>query len=301
MGSICNSENPINKISTYLKNHFGQKTVKLSLDGGFTCPNRDGSKGTGGCIFCSSNGSGEFASTIPEQMELLKRKWKDVKYIAYFQNHTNTYAPVDTLREKFKKAIEDENISGIAIATRPDCIDDEICDFLAEINENNFLWVELGLQSIHSKTLKNINSCYTLEDYNEAIKKLSSRNIKVVTHIIFGLPDESKNDMLDSIKYVCSDNIFGIKIHMLNVVKGSQMEKLYPDYISFNSIEEYVKLVVDALEIIPEHITIHRMSADAPRPILISPSWSYKKRTILNGILKELKTRNSWQGKFSKV
>ncbi len=297
--NICSPENPINKISDYLKKHFGEKTVKLAIDGGFTCPNRDGTKSDKGCTFCSSNGSGDFASNISKQMTLLQNKWPKAKYIAYFQNHSNTYADVSILREKFKEALSDNNISGIAIATRPDCFNEDIYKLLDEINQQSFLWVELGLQTIHERTAKEINRCCTLSDYDNAVKKLTSLNIRVVTHLIFGLPNESKKDMLTSVQYVCKDNIFGIKLHMLNIVKGSIMASTHPDYLPFQSIEEYVNLVVDALEVIPPQITIHRMSADAPRPILINPPWSYKKRTILNGILHELKRRNSWQGKFT--
>ena len=291
------ASNPINSIGSYLKRYFGQKTIKLSLDGGFTCPNRDGSKGYGGCIFCSADGSGDFASTIPEQIKLLSDKWPNSNHLAYFQNHTNTYAPVEELREKFYAVLDDPQISGIAIATRPDCLNDEIYELLDEINKKTFLWVELGLQTMHEKTATLINRCYELPVYDEAIKKLKELNIRTVVHLIFGLPGETKEEMLESVKYVCKDNVFGLKMHMLNVVRGSQMEKLYPDYVSFDSIEEYVNLVVDALEIIPAHITIHRMSADAPRPILISPEWSFRKRTILNGIHQELRRRKTWQGK----
>lgn len=294
---IYNPTNRINTIGSYLKNHFGKKTIKLALDGGFNCPNRDGSKGFGGCIFCSADGSGDFASNIPNQIELLADKWPDSKHIAYFQNHTNTYAPVEELREKYYSVLDNPDICGIAIATRPDCLSQEIYELLDEINKKTFLWVELGLQTMHEHTAELINRCYPREVYDEAINKLKELNIRTVVHLIFGLPGESKEDMLNSVRYVCKDDVFGIKLHMLNVVKGSQMEKLYPDYVSFENIEEYVNLVVDALEIIPPQITIHRMSADAPRPILISPEWSYKKRTILNGIHQELKKRDSWQGK----
>lgn len=297
---ICNAANPINSINSYLKQYFGSKTIKLCLDGGFTCPNRDGSKGLGGCLFCSADGSGDFASDIPGQIELLSDKWPNCKHLGYFQNHTNTYAPVSELREKYYSVLNNPDICGLVIATRPDCLNDEIYELLNEINKETFLWVELGLQTMHENTAELINRCYPLEVYDNAIKRLKDLNIRTVVHLIFGLPNESKQDMLNSLKYVCKDNIFGLKIHMLNVVKGSQMEHLYPNYIPFNSIEEYVKLVVDSLEIIPPEITIHRMSADAPRKILIAPEWSYKKHTILNSIHKELRTRNSWQGKKCK-
>jgi len=287
----------INSIGEYLKAQFGKKIVKLSLEGGFTCPNRDGSKGTGGCIFCSADGSGDFAGTIDDQIKLLSPKWPDAKYIAYFQSHTNTYAPVDVLREKFYAALEGhENIVGIAIATRPDCLSEEVYQLLDELNKKTFLWVELGLQTAHDGTADLINRCYPLSVYDTAMERLNALNIKVVTHLILGLPGETKEQMLDSVKYVCGKNIFGIKLHLLNVIRGSQMEHLYPDYIPFESIEEYVDLVVDALELIPQEVTIHSMTADAPRSILIAPEWSFRKRTILNGIQKRLVERNTYQG-----
>ena len=297
----------INMIGSYLKRLFGVKTVKLSLDGGFTCPNRDGSKGLGGCLFCSASGSGDMASgtgsiavDIDEQIQLLSRKWPDARYIAYFQSHTNTYAPVDELRSKFYAALQHPQVAGIAIATRPDCLPDDVVDLLSEISERAFMWVELGLQSIHSDTMESMNLCYTLNDYEDAAARLTARGIKVVTHLILGLPGETDAMMLDSVKHVCGKKIFGIKLHMLNLVKGSRMEKLYPDYVSFDTLDDYVDLVVSAVELIPPEITVHRLSADAPRSTLISPSWSYKKRTILNRIHKEMRLRNTWQGRLAK-
>ena len=301
------SENyTINSIGSYLKDTFGSKMVKLSIDGGFTCPNRDGTKGTGGCIFCSAAGSGDLASDIPSQIQLLSDKWPNAEYLAYFQSHTNTYAPVEHLRKQYSEALEHPGVKGLVIATRPDCLSEEILDLLAEFNEKTFLWVELGLQTIHEETATLINRCYPLSTYDKAIEGLRSRNIRVVTHLIFGLPGETEEQMLESVNYVCRnlapensevpEYIFGIKIHMLNLVRGSRMEKLYPDYVSFDSIEEYVDLVIRALEIIPPEITIHRMSGDAPRPTLISPEWSYKKRTILNSIHQQLRARKTWQG-----
>ena len=289
---------------------MGCKVVKLSIDGGFTCPNRDGSKGTGGCIFCSASGSGDLASDIPSQIQLLSRKWPNARYLAYFQSHTNTYAPVSQLRRQYSEALEHPGVLVLAIATRPDCLPDDVLDLLEEFNQKTFLWVELGLQSMHEKTAALINRCYPLSVYDKAVADLTSRGIRVVTHLIFGLPGETREDMLQSVKYVCRDlhsgslqnnvhevsRIFGIKLHMLNLVRGSQMETLYPDYTSFSSIEEYVDLVISALEIIPPEITIHRLSGDAPRPTLIAPEWSYKKRTILNSIHNTLRQRKTWQG-----
>ncbi len=285
-----------NSIGKYLKNEFGTRIIKLSLEGGFTCPNRDGSKGTGGCIYCSSQGSGDFAGDIPSQIQLLSKKWPEGKYIAYFQSHTNTYAPTEILREKFYSALDGTDIIGLAIATRPDCISEETYELLAELNKKTFLWIELGLQTANDETAKLINRCYPLSVFEKAINRLNNMNIKTVVHLIFGLPGEDKSQILTSLKYVCGKSPFGLKLHMLNVIKGSQMENLYKDFIPFDCISDYVNLVVDALEIIPQDITIHRLTADAKRSILIAPEWSYKKRTILNSIHNELKSRGSFQG-----
>lgn len=285
-----------NSIGDYLKQRFGCKVIKLSLDAGFTCPNRDGTKGTGGCIFCSAEGSGDFASDIPGQIRLLSRKWPSGKYIAYFQSHTNTYAPVDLLREKYYGALEYPDVVGIAIATRPDCLPPEVLELLSELNQKTFLWVELGLQTIHENTARLINRCYPLEVFDRVVEDLSGLGIKTVVHLILGLPGESREDMLSSVRYVCGKDIFGVKLHLLNVLKDTKLVEYYPGRLHIPTKEEYINLVVDALEIIPQHITIHRVTADAPRHLLIAPEWSYEKRSILNGIRKEFKNRGSFQG-----
>ncbi len=287
----------INTIGGALKDTFGEKTVKLSLDGNFTCPNRDGSKGKGGCDFCSPKGSGEMAGTIPEQMALLSKKWPKVNnYIAYFQNHTSTYAPVEQLKKIYDDALKQKNVVGLAVATRPDCLDSDILDLLESYHKRTFLWVELGLQTIHPE---NFNRCYPLEVYNTSVKNLLQRGIRVVPHLILGLPGESRIQMTESVKHVCKEPIYGLKLHMLNIVKGSKFSQTHPHYVPFESPEDYIDFVCDLLEIIPSQITIHRLTGDVPRHLLLSPSWSYKKRTILNGIAQELKKRNSYQGKKS--
>lgn len=286
----------INSISSYLKEQFGEKTVKLAIDGGFTCPNRDGTISYGGCLFCSEGGGGDFASTIENQIELLSEKWPKAKYLAYFQNHTNTYAPVEVLREKYEQALKHPLISGIVIATRPDCLDDDVLDLLEELNEKHFMWLELGLQTMHEDTAELINRGYKLHVYERAMTELKKRKIKTVVHLILGLPGEDKTRMTESVKYVVNSGAWGIKLHLLNIVKGSRMEKEYPDYSFFSDIDDYVNFVCDLLEIIPPEITIHRMTGDAPRKILMQPEWSYKKRTILNSIHAELKRRGSTQG-----
>jgi radical SAM protein (TIGR01212 family) len=296
-----------NSISNFLKSEFGRKTVKLSIDAGFTCPNRDGSKGYGGCAFCSGGGSGELAASmtgdsasvsasITEQIGRLSEKWPDACYLAYFQSFTNTYAPVDVLRERFYAALDDPRISGIAIATRPDCLGNDVLDLLEEINRSHFMWVELGLQSIHDSTLKAMNTCYTVSDYDRAAAALAERGIRVVTHLILGLPGETQEMMLQSLKHVCSRQVFGIKLHLMNIIKTSPLYETMPDYVPFGSIEEYVDLVVRCLEIIPPEVTIHRLTGDVPRKLLVSPEWSYKKRTILNAINRELALRGTFQG-----
>ena len=286
-----------NSIGNYLKKRFGCKVIKLSLDAGFTCPNRDGTKGTGGCIFCSAEGSGDFASDIPGQISLLSKKWPSGKYIAYFQSHTNTYAPVEVLREKYNQALEYPDVIGIAIATRPDCLSPEIMELLSELNQKTFLWIELGLQTIHEETARLINRCYPLSDFDRAMDELSARRIKTVVHLILGLPGEDREDMMASVRYVSGKDVFGVKLHLMNVLKDTALAEFYPGRIHIPKKEEYINLVVDALEIIPKHITIHRVTADAPRHLLIAPEWGYEKRSILNGIQKEFRHRGSWQGK----
>ncbi|MDD2217172.1 MAG: TIGR01212 family radical SAM protein [Eubacteriales bacterium] len=299
----------MNKIGAFLKKEFGSRVVKLPLDGGFTCPNRDGTKGIGGCLFCSSTGSGEFASNITESIKLFSDKWPDgSKYIAYFQSHTNTYAPVEQLESKFRAtlSIKDPEIVGLAIATRPDCLTDEVYSLLERLNKETFMWVELGLQTIHDDTADFVNRCYKTDVYDEAVAALTSRGIRVVTHLILGLPkaaegtgdavSESREEMLASVEHVCKAPVFGIKLHMLNVVRGSTLAEICPNYVPFESIEQYVDLVVECVRKIPNNITIHRLNADTARPFLISPEWSMKKRTILNAIEKKLASMDAKQG-----
>lgn len=280
-------------IGSYLKRHFGYRVVKLAIDGGFTCPNRDGTKGSGGCIFCSPGGSGELASELSDidvQISLLAQKWPESKYIVYFQSFTNTYAPLATLRAKYEEALNYPGVVGLAIATRPDCISEDAYALLAELNRKTFLWVELGLQTIHEETASLINRCYPLGDFDEALDRLNKLGIRAVVHLILGLPGETRAMMEASVDYVCARKPFGLKLHMLNVVKGSQMETLFPDYVSFDSIDEYADLIVSLLKRIPPEITIHRLTGDVPRSLLISPSWSFKKRTILNEINNRLRS-----------
>ena len=286
----------INMIGRQLKKDFGQKMVKLSLDGGFTCPNRDGTCGTGGCLFCGSGGGGDFASTISDQIRLLSDKWPDSGHIAYFQNHTNTYAPVSELRRKYAEALSDPRISGIAIATRPDCLPKDVLDLLSELNGSHYMWVELGLQTIHDDSAVRINRGYPLAVFDHAMEELNRRGIRTVVHLILGLPGESREQMMESARYVARCGAWGIKLHLLNVVRGSRLAEEMPDYVPFDSIEEYVDLVCDIVEILPPEMTVHRLTGDAPRKTLIAPAWSYQKRTILNKINATLQQRDTYQG-----
>ncbi|NCB41473.1 MAG: TIGR01212 family radical SAM protein [Clostridia bacterium] len=283
-------------VSSYLKKEFGCRVMKLSLDAGFTCPNRDGTVGTGGCLFCSEDGAGHYASNIESQVELLKSKWPEGKYIAYFQNHTNTYASTERLRALWEEALAYPNVVGLAVATRPDCLPEDVLNLLSEFNKRTFLWVELGLQTSNEGTARAMNRCYDNSAFKTAMNQLSIREIKAVIHLILGLPGEEKQDMFASADYVASFNPFGLKLHMLHVMKNTGLAKMYPDEFCTFKKEEYIRLVVDILERLPQDLTIHRLTGDAPKEDLIAPLWSIDKRSVLNGIQKEFKRRNSFQG-----
>ena len=293
-----------------LRNIFGTKTIKLSLDGGFTCPNRDGTVGNRGCIFCGEEGSGEFTSSkelsikkqVERQKKFLSKKWPEGKYIAYFQNFTNTYSTYEDLNRKYMDAISQDGVVGLAIATRPDCLSEEVLNLLEKFNEKVFLWVELGLQTIHSKTTKFIRRGYELDCYERAITELNRRNIKVVTHLIFGFPNENREDMLNSVKYIANTNTWGAKFHNLYVQKGTDLYDYYvknPFYIL--SREDYISLVVDSIELLPQNMVIHRLTGDGKKELLIEPRWTLNKLKVLSSIDKELKERNTYQGKRFKL
>lgn len=296
-----------NSLNYFLRNKFGGKIFKISLDAGFSCPNRDGTISSGGCVFCSVRGSGDFAGdrkfSISDQFEdrkeMMKNKWKEGKYIAYFQAYTNTYAPIEELREKYNQALIEDGVIGLAIATRPDCLSEEVLDLLSEINKNTYLWVELGLQTIHEKTEKIINRGYSLEVFEKALNELRKRNIDVVTHVIFGLPEEKKEDMLETVRYLSHQDIQGIKFHLLHLMKDTPMVKLYEEgRLKFLEQEEYIDIICEAIAMLPEDIVIHRLTGDSPRSLLIGPQWSLKKWEILNSIDKNLQERNLYQGLY---
>ncbi|MGN0533663.1 MAG: TIGR01212 family radical SAM protein [Eubacterium sp.] len=284
-------------LNNYLRDTFGCKVYKLSLNGGFTCPNRDGTIDTRGCIFCSKGGSGDFAESpllsISEQIEAGKKrvenKIKDGKYIAYFQAFTNTYAPVEVLREKFTEAMEGEDIVALSVATRPDCLGDDVLRLLAELNKIKPVFVELGLQTIHQKTADYIRRGYTLEVYDEAVKNLKGIGINTVVHIIIGLPGESKSDMLETVRYACKSGIDGIKLQLLHIIKGTDLEKDYnAGKFTLPSLEEYVDIIKSCVEIIPEGVVIHRLTGDGAKKDLVAPLWSADKKNVLNKINKAL-------------
>lgn len=282
----------------YLKDKFGQKVYKISLDGGFTCPNRDGKTGTRACIFCSKGGSGDFAEnrdmSITEQIESgkkkVEKKIKSGKYIAYFQAFTNTYAPVETLRQKYEQAINHPDIVALSIATRPDCLGDDVLRLLDEMNKIKPVFVELGLQTIHQKSAKYIRRGYDLSVYDKAVRDLKKIGVNVVVHVILGLPKESENDMLETVKYVCESGANGIKLQLLHVIDGTDLAKNYEKGL-FKTLEfdEYVNLIVKCVKIIPKDIVIHRLTGDGAKKDLIAPLWSADKKRVLNAINKALR------------
>lgn len=291
----------------YLRDEFGHKVFKVALDAGFDCPNRDGTVAFGGCTFCSAAGSGDFAGDrvdpIPVQFEKIKskmqNKWKDGKTMAYFQAYTNTHAPLPVLKEKFEAALNCEGVMGLSIATRPDCLPDDVVEYLAELNERTFLWVELGLQTVHEKTANLINRAHDYDTYVEGVEKLRKHNIRVCSHIINGLPLETYDMMMETAREVAKLDVQGIKIHLLHLLKGTPMVKQYEKgMLEFLEREEYIKLVADQLEILPPEMIIHRITGDGPIDLMIGPMWSVNKWEVLNGIDAELERRNSWQGKY---
>ena len=292
-------------LNYYFKNKFNEKVFKVSLNAGFTCPNIDGTKGYDGCIYCSKSGSGEFGGNVNDDLinqfnkvkSVMDKKWTSSKYIAYFQARSNTYAPVDVLKEKYETVLKIDNVIGLFIATRPDCITDECLDYLEELNKRTYLTIELGLQTIHEKTSKLINRGHTLKEFEDMVKKLRERNIDVVVHIINGLPYETKEMMLETVNYLNKLDIQGIKIHMLNIIKDTPLEELYKkEKFHILTKEEYIDIVINQLELLREEIVIHRITADPDPENLIEPSWLLKKVSLLNDIDKEMKKRNTYQG-----
>lgn len=283
-------------LNNYLKDTFGSKVYKIAIDGGFTCPNRDGKIGTKGCIFCSKGGSGDFAQSrklsITEQIEkgksLVEKKNKSGKYIAYFQAFTNTYADIDELRRKYTEAINHKDIVALSIGTRPDCLEEDVIDLISELNKIKPIFVELGLQTIHEDTAKYIRRGYTLDVYDKAVDDLKSHGINVVTHLILGLPNETKEDMLESVKYVCRKTD-GIKLQLLHILKDTDLAEEYNDgKIRVLEFDEYIDLIKECVKIIPSNVVVHRLTGDGAKKDLLAPLWSADKKKVLNSINKAL-------------
>ena len=300
-----NSNKRYHTLDYFYKNKFNSKVFKVSLNAGFSCPNIDGTVGYGGCIYCSSSGSGDYAGNPNDNLvkqfntvkEIIHKKWPEAKYIGYFQAHTNTYAPVNVLKEKYETILKLPNVVGLNIATRADAISDECLDYLTELNKKTYLTIELGLQTIHESTTKLINRCHTLECFEKMVKKLRDRNINVVVHIINGLPYETKEMMIETAKYLNKLDIQGIKIHMLHILKGTKLAKIYNEK-PFHVLtkEEYIDIVCDQLEYINENIVINRITGDPSIDDLIEPNWLVKKFCVLNDIDKAMDNRHSYQG-----
>lgn len=289
-----------------MRKQFGTKVFKVMLDAGFTCPNRNGTTAVGGCTFCSSRGSGDYAGSRRDDLitqfnkvrDLQHKKWPEAKYIGYFQAYTNTYAPVEELRECYEVILEQSGVVGLSIATRPDCLPDDVVEYLADLNRRTYLWVEMGLQTIHEQTSHLTNRGHTTKVYYDAVEKLRKHGIRVCTHIIYGLPGETRDMMLETGQAVARMGVQGIKIHLLHLIRETQMVKQYEaGLLRFLEKDEYIELIADTLEILPPEMIVHRLTGDAPRDLLIGPLWSLKKWEVLNAIDAELAARNTWQGK----
>ena len=301
---------PYCSLDYMLRERFGEKVYKVTLNGGMSCPNRDGTLGTRGCIFCSEGGSGDFAAdvslSVTEQIEsqiaLLSGKRPIQKYIAYFQAYTNTYAPVEYLRKIFKEAMSHPRIVALSVGTRPDCLGEEVLDLLEELNRIKPVWIELGLQTIHEKTAQYIRRGYRLSCFDQALENLRKRNIEVIVHTILGLPGESREEILETMRYLNKKDIQGIKLQLLHVLKGTDLAY---DYLAGRfhvyEREEYLALLIECLENLDPEIVIHRITGDGPKDLLIAPLWASRKREVLNLLHHQMKEQNSYQGKSLKV
>ncbi len=301
---------PYCSLDYMLRERFGEKVYKVTLNGGMSCPNRDGTLGTRGCIFCSEGGSGDFAAdaslSVTEQIEsqiaLLSGKRPIQKYIAYFQAYTNTYAPVEYLRKIFKEAMSHPRIVALSVGTRPDCLGEEVLDLLEELNRIKPVWIELGLQTIHEKTAQYIRRGYRLSCFDQAVENLRKRNIEVIVHTILGLPGESREEILETMRYLNKKDIQGIKLQLLHVLKGTDLAY---DYLAGRfqvyEREEYLDLLIECLENLDPEIVIHRITGDGPKDLLIAPLWASRKREVLNLLHHQMKEQNSYQGKSLKV
>ena len=300
-------DKPYYSLHAMLQERFHEKVYKLSLDGGMTCPNRDGTLGTRGCIFCSAGGSGDFAAdrllSVTEQIEqqkaLITQKRPVHKFIAYFQAYTNTYAPVPYLEKLFREAICHPDIVALSIGTRPDCLGEEVLDLLDRLNLIKPVWVELGLQTIHEDTARYIRRGYTLDCFEKAVKDLRDRRLEVIVHTILGLPGEDRERMLQTIRYLNGQPIQGIKLQLLHVLKGTDLALDYErGLFKTLTMESYLALLIACLERLSPDIVVHRLTGDGPKDLLIAPVWSSAKRTVLNELHRRMKLENTWQGRL---
>lgn len=306
------NEKPYHSLDYDMKKRYGEKVYKIAIDAGMTCPNRDGKCGTGGCIFCSEGGSGDFAiskaahnniDSIKSQLEKGKSLFHTKKtgnlFIAYFQSFTNTYAPVETLDTLYREALDEPDVAGISIATRPDCLEAPVIELLDSLNkeyQDKFIWIELGLQTIHEKTALLIRRGYSLDVFEEAVANLKRIHIPVIVHVILGLPHETPQMMLETCNYLNTMHIDGIKLQLLHVLKNTALAKLYEaKAFEVLDFEEYINIVIDCLEILSEDIVIHRVTGDGPRSLLIAPLWSLDKRRVLNTLHQQMKVRKTYQ------
>ncbi len=307
---------PFYSLNSWLKQTFGTKVYRLALDGGMDCPNRDGTVGRGGCIFCSGGGSGEFAAgqrtgagcqpDVWERIEAAKRLVsnkiaQDGPYIAYFQSYTNTYAPVEYLRELFERAVSHPEVAALSVATRPDCLEPEKIRLLSSLNQVKPVWVELGLQTIHQKTADWIRRGYPLSCFEETLERLRQAGLTVIVHLILGLPGETKEQMLESVDYIATHApaIGGIKLQLLHVLKGTDLAEMYEaEPFWMFSMDEYVDFVITCLEHLPPSMVIHRLTGDGPKKLLIAPAWSGDKKRVLNAFTRRFRQRGAWQGRL---
>lgn len=294
-------------LNEYCRKTFGDKVYRLSLNAGCTCPNRDGSLSFGGCAFCSEGGSGDFAASYDVSVkaqirEAKKRIWQKTdcnKFIAYFQAYTNTYGPIHHLRQVFTEAIEEPEIVALSIGTRSDCLSDEVLDLLAELSQRKPVWVELGLQTIHNNTLARMNTHTTVEQFDSAVMALHNRGIQVITHVILGLPGETREMMLDTISHVASLPVAGIKLQLLHVLKNTKLAEMYAkEPFEIFTLEDYCNFVIDCIELLPPNMVIHRLTGDGPRALLVAPLWSTDKKRVLNTIQKRFVERDTYQGRL---
>lgn len=294
-------------LDAYLKHTYGEKMYKLSLNGGMTCPNRDGTLGTRGCIFCSEGGSGDFAAssslTVSAQLikarERIADKTSCTHYIAYFQAFTNTYAPVSYLRHIFMEAIQNPDVAILSIATRPDCLSDEVLDLLLELNQIKPVWIELGLQTIHPETLAFIRSGFALSDFDRAVTELHKRGIKVIVHLILGLPGETKEMMRASVSYAAALPVFGMKLQLLHILKGTDLHTYYESHpFDTFTLDDYCDFVTECVALLPPDIVIHRLTGDGPKKLLAAPLWSADKKRVLNQLQRTFREKDIWQGKY---